>query len=189
MTPEQEQECIRAVANNPEAFAKLYDDTYDRVFVYILKRCGDYHLAQDIVAETYLKAIKHIGKFRYTGKPFIAWLYRIACNELNMYFRKSLKYTCEELELHHELIDYRSDVVAEYEAIEKGAEYAAMRSALARLSGIDQHIITLKFFEEKTIPEISDILDLKEGTVKSRLSRALRKIEKQLQRSPQFAIR
>lgn len=182
MTARDESQLARELHANPEAFGVLYDLTYDRIFVYILKRCGNYHLAQDIVAETYLQALKHMHQYTYTGKPFVAWLYRIACNELNAYFRKNKKYRCEELENHPELVDYASDVSAEYEQIERGQEYAAMRLALTQLSDIDQHIITLRFFEEKTIAEIADIIDLNEGTVKSRLSRALVKVRIALQR-------
>lgn len=163
-------------------FSDMFDDTYDRLFLYILKRCGDYALAQDIVSETYLKAIKNLHQFEQRGKPVIVWLYRIACNELTSYFRKASHYRCIELEQCPELVDYRSNQVEQYQLQEREQDYITLRKALAELSALDQTIVSLRFFEDKTIPEISAITEYKIGTIKSRLSRALKKMQITLQR-------
>jgi len=92
-----DQSAVTDLPKNPEKFAAIFDSTYDRLFYYILKRCGDYNLAQDIVSETYLKALKNLPHYKFQGKPVIAWLYRIATNELTDYFRKANKYKCIEL--------------------------------------------------------------------------------------------
>lgn len=165
-----------------EEFSEIFDATYDRLFLYILKRCGDYALAQDIVSETYLKALKNLHRFEDRGKPMIAWLYRIACNELTNYFRKTSKYRCIELEQCLELRDYRSNQVEQYKLQERERDYIQLRKALAQLPALDQTIVSLRFFEEKTIPEIADITEHKVGTIKSRLSRALKKMQITLQR-------
>jgi len=167
---------------NLEEFSEIFDVTYDRLFSYILKRCGDYALAQDIVSETYLKALKNLPKFEQRGKPIIAWLYRIACNELTSYFRKTSKYRCIELEQCPELRDYHSNQVEQYELQEREQDYITLRQAIAQLPELDQTIISLRFFEDKTIPEIAEITEQKVGTIKSRLSRALKKMQLTLQR-------
>lgn len=169
----------QAQQNNVDAFTQLYDATYDKVYSYLARRCQQPELAQDLTAETYFKALKGLSKFQLrSGIPFMAWLYRIASNELNMYFRQQHKYRFVELEHHPEVAALKT--VPNYE-IRLDQEQAVIQKALQRLKSIDQTIVALHFFEEKTVTEIADLLNQREGTIRVRLSRALKKMRTQLQ--------
>ncbi|MEI7580089.1 MAG: RNA polymerase sigma factor [bacterium] len=68
------------------AIAKLYDEYYDKIFNYIYRRCGDIHIAEDVVADTFVSIIKNIKKFEYRYEIGLsAWIYKIATNSLNIF--------------------------------------------------------------------------------------------------------
>jgi len=89
MSPSQEAELIEQCRNKPAAFGQVFDIWYKPVFGYIMRRTGDYDLSKDIAAETFLKAYLKINTFQWRGISLSAWLYRIATNELNQYYRSS----------------------------------------------------------------------------------------------------
>jgi len=153
------------------------------VYGYILRRTADYDLSKDIAAETFLKAFLKIGTFRWRGISLSAWLYRIATNELNMYYRSS-KYKPASLQqlledsqmeklLHQPADEEREMLDKELKAYDY---FNLIRQNLLKLDVKYQEVISLRYFEQKTNAEISMILDKNEGTVKSLLSRGLEKL-------------
>ncbi|MDB5011320.1 MAG: sigma-70 family polymerase sigma factor, partial [Mucilaginibacter sp.] len=149
----------------------------------IMRRTGDYDLSKDIAAETFLKAFLKINNFQWRGISLSAWLYRIATNELNQYYRSS-KYKPQSLQqllenpqmerlLHYEAADEREILENELKAHN---DYNLIRTNLLKLDIKYQEVIALRYFEQKTNSEIGVILNKNEGTVKSLLSRGLEKL-------------
>jgi len=187
MSPEQQSRLIEQCRTDPTAFGEVFDCWYKPVFGYIMRRTADYDLSKDIAAETFLKAFLKIGSFRWRGISLSAWLYRIATNELNMYYRSS-KYQPESLQqllenpqmeklLHQDADDERELLENELKAHN---DYNLVRINLLKLDIKYQEVIALRYFEQKTNSEISQILDKNEGTVKSLLSRGLEKLRNML---------
>ena len=85
----KEKELVKRAQKEPEAFSELYDLNYSKIFGYVLKRTADIEISQDIVSETFIKALKNIGKFKWRNVSFSCWLYRIASNEIANHFRKN----------------------------------------------------------------------------------------------------
>ena len=75
----------------PVQFAELFNLYYKPIFGYILHRTGNIDDTADIAAETFFKAFRHIQNFSYKGISVKVWLYRIATNEVNLYFRYKSK--------------------------------------------------------------------------------------------------
>ncbi|OOQ60451.1 RNA polymerase sigma factor [Mucilaginibacter pedocola] len=183
MDTKQQQLLLQRCRENPEAFGEVFDAWYAPIFGYIYRRTADYDLSSDIAAETFLKAYLNIGNFKWRGVSLSAWLYRIATNELNQYYRKQ-KYQPESLQQLLEepgmekLLRQRAD--DEREIIQKELlhleTYNKVRQNLLKLDVKYQEVIALRYFEQKTNTEISQILDKNEGTVKSLLSRGLEKL-------------
>lgn len=187
MQPVQEQELINRIKKDPQAFACLYDEHYNAIFSYVFRRLGNYEQARDITAETFLKAFQNIHRFEWRNIPVAAWLFRIANNEINLYFRKS-KYApalVTDLKLYEQL-PYEPGIETEKAAMEKSLaesqEFLRIQQQLMRLNLKYQEVIALRFFENKSIKEISTILNKKEGTIKSLLSRGLEKLKTALKR-------
>ncbi|MGI8481118.1 MAG: RNA polymerase sigma factor, partial [Chthoniobacterales bacterium] len=84
-----EQELVDRAKTDPQAFGILFDRYYPAIFGYVLRRVGKWNDAQDISSEVFLKAYKALWRYRWTGVAFSSWLYRIATNEIGMYFRRA----------------------------------------------------------------------------------------------------
>jgi RNA polymerase sigma-70 factor (ECF subfamily) len=85
----EEKELVRQAQKNPDAFAELYDVYYPKIFGYVLRRTANLEAAQDITSETFFKALKKLWQFCWRNISFSSWLYKIAANEVNQYFRKA----------------------------------------------------------------------------------------------------
>ena len=77
-----------------QAFAELYDRFHDPVFNYILRRTAHAELARDLTADTFLQVLRKLWTFRFRGIPFSAWLFRVASNQVNQFFRRNRNRRC-----------------------------------------------------------------------------------------------
>ena len=180
--PANERELLRQIKKDPQVFALIYEQHYNAIFSYAFRRLANYDLARDITAECFLKAFQKIDSFAWRNIPVSAWLFRIATNEINSYFRNSKKYAAgflNETYLFH--MPYDEGVEREKEAMQKALEETREFSTIQKhLSNLDvkyQEVIALRFFEEKSLKEIAAILNKKEGTIKSLLSRGLKRLK------------
>lgn len=80
-------ELLEKIRNDPAEFSILFREHYKPIFGYVFRRTGDVDESADIAAETFYKALKYTNTFTYKGISLKVWLYRIATNELNMFFR------------------------------------------------------------------------------------------------------
>lgn len=184
-----EEQLLKDIENDPEKFGQVYDAFYNRIFGYVYRRTTDYEAARDITAETFLKAFVNIAKFKWRNISLLYWLYKIATNELNKYFN-STKYTPGSLSRIQE--EYGIDVTdhsnAETESIklqdelERHQEFMKINGLIKKMDIKYQDVISLRFFEHKSINEIAMILDKKEGTIKSLLSRGIEKLKENIKR-------
>jgi RNA polymerase sigma-70 factor (ECF subfamily) len=179
----EEKELVRQAQKSPDAFARLYDQYYPKIFGYVLRRSANIEAAQDITSETFLKALGKLWQFRWRNVPFSSWLYKIATNEVNQYFRK-VEYrktvSLEELqERGLELLsshDPEGELIEAQEELKRHQDFLEIQAKIVQLPGKYQEVITLRFFEKKQIKEIAEILGKREGTIKSLLHRAVEKL-------------
>jgi RNA polymerase sigma-70 factor (ECF subfamily) len=130
----------------------------------------------------FLKALKNIGQFHWRGVPFSSWLYRIAANEIANSYRES-KRRRKYLEENSEVIDTsnpspENELAQAEEELRKHEEFLSVHENISKLSFRYQEVITLRYFEHKHLKDIGVILGKSEGTVKSLLHRALKKLRK-----------
>lgn len=147
----------------------------------------DYDLARDIVAETFLKAFLKINDFKWRDVSISSWLFKISTNEINQYYRKQKYYPCsldmlldrDEFDIvnSESFEDERSKIEVE---LKNNDDFILVQKKLEKLPVKYQEVIALKYFEEKSVREISEILDKKEGTIKSLISRGLKKLKDSL---------
>ena len=96
-----DSQLIAAAKENPHAFAGLYEKYFERIYLFVFKRVQDEGIAGDVCQDAMLKAMFNIHKYEDRGLPFTAWLYRIASNEVNLFFRKQKKMLTVEIEDRH----------------------------------------------------------------------------------------
>ena len=182
-----EEQLLKDIENDPQKFGEIYESFHKNIFGYVYRRTTDYDISNDITAETFLKAFVNINKFRWSNISLLYWLYKIATNELNKYFN-SHKYRPHSLNRIQEEygIDITDHTNAETESIrlqtelEKNQEFLKINSSIRLLDIKYQEVISLRFFEHKSIKEIALILNKKEGTVKSLLSRGIEKLKEKI---------
>lgn len=180
MNIEDEIKIIHDAKKNPEAFSPLFRIYYPQIFNYVARRVGGVEMAEDIVAETFFKAVKNLWQFQWRGIPFSSWLYRLAGNEVKKYYRRnkyssfSLEKMCEEGIIEPADSSDLVEEICEAEAIfQKHTDFLKIQKLLRSLPCKYQEVISLRFFEDKKIREIAEILGKKQGTIKSCLSRGI----------------
>ena len=89
-----EKDLIERARKNPQAFGQLYEEFYPVIFSYLIRRTGDIAIAEEITTETFYKALRSLRQFKWRSISFSAWLYRIAINEVNYYFRRGKLKPC-----------------------------------------------------------------------------------------------
>ena len=183
----QEKKLIKSAQKDQEVFVEIYNQYYPQIFGYILKRTANLELAQDITSETFFKALNKLWQFRWRNISFSSWLYKIATNEINQYFRKG-KYKSISLEILQEQgfepiasNDPENEIIAAQEELKKHRDFLICQEKIAKLDIKYQEVLTLRFFEQKKIKEISQILNKSEGTTKSLLHRGLKKLKEKMQ--------
>jgi len=178
----KERELVRRAQEDSHVFAEIYVQYYARIFGYALRRTARLDIAQDIASETFFKALKKLWQLRWRNTSFSAWLYRIATNEINLYFRKG-KYESASLSELQELgfdpvslHNPETEMIDAQEKLKQHQDFVVCQQKIAQLDTKYQEVITLRFFERKQIREISEILGKSEGTIRSLLHRGLEKL-------------
>lgn len=192
MELEQEHKLIVQAATDPQAFGRLYDAHYEPILNYALRRVSDPEAALDITAVTFLKAWESLraGKYRWQGVPFAAWLYRIAGNELNSYYRRQRRRTLSLDALYEASglepvgdYDLEADLVEWQRQAALHESFVLIRTLLAELPPKYQEVLALRFFEKKPLADIALITGKKVNTVKSLLKRGTEKLRAEYARS------
>lgn len=180
---DNEMEVIANAKNDPEAFGRLYDEYYQPIFGFMYSRTHNAEVAKDLTSETFFQALKNIQKYKpQKGASFKSWLFSISVAQVGNYFRRRMKMfevTTEEAPeiVAHE--EFRPDIAYRMgeDAEELKMQIELVTKLMKQLNQKQQDILTLRFFSKLSVPEIALALRMKEGTVKSHLHRALKKLQ------------
>src|SRR6266853_4767942 len=76
----EERRLVEAAQRDTARFGDLYEHYFELVYAYVVRRTRDRNEAEDLTAEVFHKALRSLPRFKWTGAPFAAWLFRIASN-------------------------------------------------------------------------------------------------------------
>jgi len=135
----------------------------------------------------FIEELPNISQFKWRNISLLYWLYQIATNELNKYFNAH-KYRPHSLcRIQEEYgIDITDRSSAETESIklqdelDKHQDFMKINACIRKMDIKYGEVISLRFFENKSINEIAIILNKKEGTIKSLLSRGVEKLKENI---------
>lgn len=169
-----------------DAFEELAIPLLDSLFNFAVWLTRDRAEAEDIVQETYLRALKGFGSFQ-PGTNFRAWIFRILHNTF-LTSRCGLAVT-RTVTLDDEAEIPQAAVTTETPESILLAEVSqqAVRDAIAAVPATFREVMLLADVEEMSYQEIADTLAIPIGTVMSRLSRARRALRAALQAKSQGA--
>lgn len=164
----------KAKEGDPDAFGLLYEEYLTPIYRFIMLRVRNKADAEELSQTTFLKAWNGIHSFEDQGKPFLSWLYTVARNTVIDYWKKKKDVHIESDEPYFEsLPDHVADPHAQAFSHEQGA---LLKEALRTLTPDQQEIIVLKFIEERTNKEISDITGKTEDAIRQLQFRALKSL-------------
>ena len=166
-----------AQQGDAEAFGLVYDRYVDQIYRYLYYRVGSHALAEDLTSETFLRALRRIDSFTYTGKDIGAWFTTIARNLVTDHV-KSSRFKLEVSTA--DMLDAdRGDDGIETQVIERLRD-AALLDAVRRLKPEQQECIVLRFLQGLSVAETVGVMGRSEGAVKQLQLRAVRALAKLL---------
>ncbi|HEV8134838.1 MAG TPA: RNA polymerase sigma factor [Pyrinomonadaceae bacterium] len=171
-TESDEKLLIEAAQKDPSRFAELYELHFDRVYAYVARRVRDRAETQDLTAHVFQQALANLGKFKWRGAPFAAWLYRIASNAIADHARRNMRETND--------LQSATETTAASVDLEDVERRARLFRAVDKLPDDQRRVIVLRFGEEKSIKEIADELGRSEGAIKQLQFRGLENLRSRL---------
>jgi RNA polymerase sigma-70 factor (ECF subfamily) len=175
----------RSQSGEPEAFGLLYDRYVDLVYRYIYYRVGSPTLAEDLVSETFLRALRRIDSFTWQGRDFAAWLVTIARNLIADHFKSGryrLEITTEDIleSGPAQTTDGPENLVLD------SLTNATLLSAVKKLNPEQQECIVLRFLQGLSVNETALAMGKNDGAIKALQYRAVRALARLL---PEDSVR
>ncbi len=158
---------IEAAQKDPARFAELYENNFERVYAYVVRRVGDRTETEDLTSEVFHHALANLRRFEWRGIPFAAWLFRIAANLISdRWQHKSRERGTDDVEQ----IESEPASSVEFEEVERRATLFRL---VDTLPAEQRRVVVLRFVEQKSIKEVAREIRKTEGAVKQLQFRAL----------------
>ena len=164
-----------AQQGSPAAFAQIYDRHVSLVYHFAYNLLGNRSEAEDLTAETFLRALEAIGRYRWTGRPLSSWLLTIARN-LGM---SQLRQRQRAKDVFPFLPPSNSSEPAEAGSAH-GVDIHDLRRALATLSPVEREVIILRFVLGLDYPRVAQVVGKSVNNVRVIQYRALKKLHERL---------
>lgn len=158
---------------NRERGLRIMMDTYQsKLYWYIRRLVVEHEIAQDILQDTFIKAYQHFYQFKQDSKLY-TWLYRIATNEAlqSLNKMKKMKKTDTDAEM------YLINQVAENAKHSTEEIQIILQKAIQTLPEKQKLVFTMRYYDELPYDEMSEILNMSVGTLKTNYHYAKQKIE------------
>lgn len=174
----------QVLKGDQDAYAEVVEIYKDKIFQICYRMLGNRHEAEDIAQEAFLRAYVNINSFNINLK-FSSWLYRIATNLcIDRIRKKKPDYYLDAEVAGTDGLTMYSQIPAETRLPEEDVESLELRETIqkeiSKLPEKYRTVIVLKYIEELSLNEISEILDIPLGTVKTRIHRGREALRKQL---------
>ena len=173
-----EKEIVESILKGDvELFSKIVDKFKDPIFVFLYRLSLNEALAEELLQQTFLKVYKYLESAD-TEKGLKNWMYMIARNTFIDYIKKENRIKSVSMEDFQFFLASKT-ATPEKQAI-KNSQIDEIMEAIYSLSVKYSEIMILRYVEEKSYEEISEILQIPLGTVKIRLHRAKEKLREML---------
>ena len=166
---EKEHELIRrAQEGDKQAIGELYRVHVDVIYRYVWARVRDDSLAEDLTAQVFLKALEGLPSYKPSGKPFVAWLYRIAYARIVDHWRKLERRVEVPLEETLPSGEPRPEDLLQFEA-----DWVMAMELLSQLTDDQQDVMILRFIGEMSLADVAQTVGKTVGATKALQYRAL----------------
>lgn len=167
-----EEHLIALAKQDITHFEGLYTKYFDTIFRFIYRRTDDESLTADLCSQVFYKAMRNLRKFVWKGRPFGAWLYAIARNEVKKHYRNRKEvFVIEEEHIK---------AIHEWQPNNHALDPALIISLFEGLTEDEVHLLELKYFEQNTFHDMALVLGMTESAVKMKLYRLLHSLKKKV---------
>ncbi len=190
MNPSTDQYFIdQTLQGDTNAFGTLVERYKDMVYTIVIRIVKKHEEAEEVAQDTFIKAFESLSSYRGESK-FSSWLYSIAYRKALDSFRKNKKFSSVELveDITEGEVSTIEDALHYLESKERKQH---IRECIQKLDEDEAAIITLYYYEEQSVREISALTELSESNVKVKLFRSRKKLFSLLKQSflPEIANR
>ena len=168
MTDEALLALIQQPGGQEDGFRKLVIKYQRRLYHVIRQRLPSHADTDDVLQNTFIKIFRHIGNFEGRSELY-TWMYRIACNEAINYQKAGARSRYSEIEPH-------TDVHAEA-FMDGDSVRTALDETIHQLPERQQMVFRMRYYDELSYKEMSEILHVTEGALKASFHHAVKKIE------------
>lgn len=165
----------RAQGHDPAAISELYRRYAGQIYRFCLFRVSDEAIAQDLTADVFLNMLEALPRYVNKGRPFSAWLYRIAHDRVVDYYRRQTRRPAEELT--EGLVDQTPGPEA---MAALNTDIQQLRAAMPLLSEDYRLVLQLRFVEGYDVEQTAHILGKSIGATKVLQHRALKQLAQRL---------
>jgi len=168
----------RAKQGDKQAFALIYRETVQPIYRYVYRRTNNEQLAEDLTGDVFIKALEALPRYEDKGRPFLAWLYRIAhARVIDEYRRTDRRPDMQDIETMP--IKFEQDMD---EGLQQATITNILQKALSQLTDDQQQVIILRFIEGLSLEEVGLAMGKKANAIKALQHRAVRALGRELEK-------
>lgn len=167
---------LLAKQGDQQAIGELYNTHVDAIYRYIWPRVRDDTVAEDLTAQVFLKALEGLPAYEPSGKPFLAWLYRIAYARIVDFWRRQERRATVPLDDTVPASEPRPG-----ELLEAEDDWVTAIDLLAQLTDDQQEVLMLRFIGEMSLSEVAETVGKTLGAIKAIQHRALASLARLLE--------
>lgn len=164
----------RCRQGDKEAFSRLYESHVRRIYDFVYFKTYHKETAEDITGNTFMKAFDRIQQFDPRKGMFIAWLYTIAKNEVNDYFRKAHPVLSLD-----DIWDVPAVADVEIDAVNRES-FEVLQRYMQKLPASKRDILIMRVWQDLSFREIAAILEQSEGQCKMTFYRLIDKMKQEV---------
>jgi RNA polymerase sigma-70 factor (ECF subfamily) len=166
----------RACQGDQEAFAELYQAHAPAIYRYFYLRLRDHCVAEDLTGEVFLQVMEALGRFVDRGRPFAAWLFRIARYRIIDYYRRTR--TARAVSMDAALPDLRHE--GSETLVMQRLDHRHLHAQISLLTDDQKMVVQLRFFEGYSLEDTAAIMGKNASAIKSLQRRALQQLARRV---------
>ncbi|MCA1840810.1 MAG: RNA polymerase sigma factor [Actinomycetota bacterium] len=166
----------KAKIGDRDAFAALYKEYVPHVHRYVASRVQGSQKVEDIVAETFVRALRSINRYEFRGIEFTAWLVRIARNLIVDVVQSNYA----TLEVSHDIIPESASSEEVETKILESSDAETLRATMDKLVVEHKTVLELRFVQGRSVIETAKVMGKSDGAVRVLQFRALKAMKREL---------
>ena len=163
---------VEAAQHDPSHFAALYENSFERVYAFVVRRVGDRDAAEDLTAHIFQRALNDLREYEWRGLPFCDWLLRIAAN--------TIAHQAQRGSTEGGLARVDDPAAGSSDDVDSRAELFRL---VHTLPDLQRRVLMMRFAEQRSIRDIARTLERTEGAVKQLQWRGLERLRERIGRS------